>query len=219
MAAIPLFVPGGHRRRHYPTRKTFERLPDHEIRRHCGLPAWGARELIELYEPLQGRTTSSIPLDTKILAFLSQLRSGSFQWMVGGDCGIAQSSCSRIIQACCNQTLQFAPDVIDIPRSVAAQNKIKQEFYGIARIPNILGVVDGTHVPILSPTENEPSFVNRKQFHSINCQIVATRDYQILDVVAKWPGSVHDSYIWQNSSVRDRLYSGEFGSSIFIGKY
>lgn len=216
--AFPLFVPFERRQRHYKTRRTLEKLSDSEVRQHCGLPIWGARDLIELYEPVSGITASSIPLDTKVLTFLAQLRSGSFQWIVGGDCGISQPSASRIIQSCCDHTLTFAPSIINFPSTVAELNQIKQRFYDIARIPNIIGAVDGTHIPILSPSEQEPVYVNRKQYHSINVQVVASRDYQIFDAVAKWPGSTHDSYIWRESSIRDRLYNGEFGHSFFLGE-
>lgn len=45
-------------------------------------------------------------------------------------------------------------------------------------MPNILGVVDGTHIAIERPIENDPqrpanAYFNRKQFYSINTQIVS----------------------------------------------
>jgi hypothetical protein len=214
--AVPLLFPPDIRRRTIKTRKIFERLTDSEIRQHCGLPAWGALDLIELYEPLAGQISTAIPVETKVLVFLSQLRSGSFQWMVGGDCGISQQSASRIIEACCNHTLSFARDVINFPRAIAELNRVKQDFYAIGRIPGVIGVLDGTHIPIVAPSENEPVFVNRKNFHSINCQVVTSRDYKIFDINARWPGSTHDAFIWQNCSVRTRLYDGEFGDSYLM---
>lgn len=216
--AFPLFVPGILTKKIYKTRRTLEKLSDAEIRQCCGLPAWGVRELISLYEPLEGQIATSIPLDTKVLVFLSQLRSGSFQWMVGSSYGVSQASSSRIISACADQTLTFAKEVIDFPTTTPEINEVKQDFFGIGRIPNTIGILDGTHVPIIGPHLNEPAFVNRKQYHSINCQVIAGRNYKIFDIVAKWPGSVHDSFIWKDSSARRRLYSGEFGDCHLIGK-
>lgn len=215
--AFPLIFPD-HRRRCTRTRRTLEKLSTAEIREQCGLPPWAVKEIIELYEPISGQISTSIPLETKVLVFLSQLRSGSFQWVLGRGCGISQSSASRIIEACCNHTLSFASSVIDFPPDTHTRNQIKQGFFDIGRIPNILGVVDGTHVPILAPHDNEPAYINRKQYHSVNCQVVAAHDYRILDIVAKWPGSTHDSFIWANSSVKRRFYDGEFGNSLLLGK-
>lgn len=218
--AVPLFIPGAIKRKVYKTRQTLERLSDSEIREHCGVPAWGARELIDLFDPIEGQLSTAVPVDTKVLVFLSQLRSGSFQRIVGGVCGVSRSTVSRIIEECANYTLNsFARTAINFPITASGLNKLKQDYYEVSRIPNTIGVVDGTHVPIIAPSVHEPVYVNRKQYHSINCQVVTSRDYQILDVVAKWPGSTHDSFIWRNSSVKDRLYSGEFGTSHFLGNF
>ena len=34
----------------------------------------------------------------------------------------------------------------------------------------MIGCVDGTHVKIQGPTENENDYVNRKGFHSLTCK-------------------------------------------------
>lgn len=65
----------------------------------------------------------------------------------------------------------------------------------IAGFPGVVGVIDGAHIRIIAPTEDEDIFVNRKQYHSINAQIVSSAEYHILDIVAKWPGSTHDERI------------------------
>jgi len=49
----------------------------------------------------------------------------------------------------------------------------KREFFRVAGIPNCLGAVDGTLIPILAPPGNEEAvFVCRKGYHAINCQAV-----------------------------------------------
>ena len=40
-----------------------------------------------------------------------------------------------------------------------------------------------------------------KKLHSINTQIVFDACYNILDIVAKWPGSTHDSWILMESGL------------------
>ena len=34
-----------------------------------------------------------------------------------------------------------------------------------------MGAIDGTHIAIISPKENEPAFYNRKNYHSINTMV------------------------------------------------
>lgn len=37
-----------------------------------------------------------------------------------------------------------------------------------------------------------------------------------MDIVARWPGSVHDQTIFNNSTVKQRLENGEFGNSVLV---
>ena len=41
----------------------------------------------------------------------------------------------------------------------------------VSGFPNVVGAVDGTFIQIIAPKENEPDFLNRKGFHSINVQV------------------------------------------------
>ena len=52
------------------------------------------------------------------------------------------------------------------------------------------------------------AFVNRKQFYSINVQAVCDSDAFITNIVARWPGSTHDSRIFENINIADKLRDG-----------
>ncbi|GAA6081721.1 putative nuclease HARBI1 [Tachysurus ichikawai] len=56
----------------------------------------------------------------------------------------------------------------------------------------------------------------RKSFDSINVQMVCNADCVFSNVVAKWPGSVHDSRIFRASEIYQRLSQGEF-SGMLLG--
>lgn len=53
-------------------------------------------------------------------------------------------------------------------------------------------------------------FVNRKHFHSVNVQIICDAKMVLINVVAKWPVSTHDSFILSQSSVGRKLQAGGF---------
>lgn len=38
-----------------------------------------------------------------------------------------------------------------------------------------------------------------------------------VDVVARWPGATHDSFVLRNSNIFDRFDRGEFGDSVLLG--
>lgn len=80
----------------------------------------------------------------------------------------------------------------------------KRKFYDYSNgFPCIMGAIDGTHVPLNAPhaPSNEAAYLNRKFYHSINCQILCNPDLKIFDIDCRWPGSSHDSFILKNSNV------------------
>lgn len=85
------------------------------------------------------------------------------------------------------------------PAGNALQQTI-QKFYNIARMPGVVGAIDCTHIQILRPSvENSEVFRCRKGYFSLNVQAVCGPDLCFHNVVARWPGSAHDSRIFQNS--------------------
>lgn len=115
--------------------------------------------------------------------------------------GISKSSgcliVHRVIKAICATF-----DNIKFPTRTDDIRKIKAEFYKIAGFPNVVGAIDGTHIPIQGmSSEDEPLFICRKGFHSINVQAVVNPDLRFTNVVCKFPGSTHDAFILQSSSL------------------
>ncbi|XP_063846915.1 putative nuclease HARBI1 isoform X1 [Scylla paramamosain] len=66
----------------------------------------------------------------------------------------------------------------------------------------VVGVIDGTHIRIVAPHVDEHVYVNRKRYHNINVQVVFDAHYKILDIVARWPGSVNDARILDESALK-----------------
>jgi hypothetical protein len=56
-------------------------------------------------------------------------------------------------------------------------------------------------VRIIAPSQHEDQFVNIKGYHSINVQVVVNADSQFINIVAKWPGSSHDSRVLKESEI------------------
>lgn len=61
-------------------------------------------------------------------------------------------------------------------------------------------------------------FRNRKGYFSVNVQTVCDADKKITDLVARWPGSVHDATIFNNSNIKARFETGEFNNTFLLGK-
>ena len=57
---------------------------------------------------------------------------------------------------------------------------------------------------------HEEAYVNRHLYHSINVQVVVDASCRIRNVVARWPGSTHDSRIFTESTLPIKLADGVY---------
>jgi hypothetical protein len=137
-----------------------------------------------------------------------------------------------VTQAIADLRLQY----IKFPVTEQEQSAVKQMFYSIARFPRVVGALDCTHVKIKSPGKvifykylqlvffflscsggaQAEIFRNRKTFFSFNVQTVSDANLKILDIVARWPGSVHDTTIFRNSRLCTRFENNEINNAVLV---
>ena len=123
---------------------------------------------------------------------------GTFQLVDGELCSISQPSASRSIRRVSVALSHKADEIINFPSEDEALARCKADWYDVAGMPDIVGAIDGTHVEIQSPGPFiEYAYVNRKNKHSINVQAICTANRKFINIVAKWPGSTHDSRIFK----------------------
>lgn len=97
------------------------------------------------------------------------------------------------------------------------RDAIKRRFYERFNIPSVIGCIDGTHVAIIRPSENEERFFNRKHFHSRNVMIISDADLMILSVDASYGGASHDSFVWNQHPVKQHLIDlNNNGENVFL---
>ncbi|XP_054729293.1 putative nuclease HARBI1 [Anastrepha obliqua] len=148
---------------------------------------------------------TSIPILLKLAASLRFFAEGSYQRSVGKDTDIAmgRSTVSKILSEMINALENvLCPKWIKLKMSEEDSRKSKLHFVEKFGIPGVIGCIDGTHVALIKPFENEHLFFNRKGFFSINAMIICDFDMIIRAVDATRPGASHDAFVFSMSSAK-----------------
>ncbi|XP_064638287.1 putative nuclease HARBI1 [Lineus longissimus] len=147
---------------------------------------------------------------TQVLVALRYYATGSFQIVHGDLQGVSQPSASRLVKRVSGLLTRKRAEVIRFPIGQEAVEN-KRKFYEQYGFPDVLGCVDGVHVPIEAPSLDEREIYRcRKGFMSLNVQGIADTDLKFINIVNRWPGSTHDSRIFDNSRICFQLEQRQF---------
>jgi hypothetical protein len=112
---------------------------------------------------------------------------------------------------CCNQETFEAKQTDSSLRAIAV------EFEKLHGIPYIIGVVDGSHIPIIVPSIDPTSYYCRKGFYSALLQGVVDKDCKFWDFDFGWVGRCHNWTLFQNIEIGKKVISGAFLPYKLIG--
>ena len=119
---------------------------------------------------------------------------------IGNLFGVSRSFvCLCFREVCCAITKRLSR-VIRFPHGQELQQVIN-DYERKWEFPMCAGAIDGTHIPIIAPTESRTVYVKGKGFYSVIMQAVVDSTYLFRDVVVGWPRSVHDARVFSNSAI------------------
>ncbi|XP_041924201.1 putative nuclease HARBI1 [Alosa sapidissima] len=192
---------------------------DAAIIRKYRLPRDTIRQLIDSLGPQLQRPTGctfALTPTVQVLAALRFYATGSFMEVVGDGLGLSKASVSRAVTAVTPLLLQHVQS-ITFPTTAEDIMQANQAFHAIGQLPRVIGAIDVTLIPVASPSEDEPMYICRKGYPAINVQVTCNARGLFTNVVAKWPGSTHDSFFWTNSGLHELAEDGWFGDSWLLG--
>lgn len=201
-------------------RSTVDDYDDVDFRKYFRLSKnafWHVHGIVR--DVLEGdlRRSRELTAENKLLAALRMVACGNFQQTAGDYTGVSQQTVSRILPLVCGAILRHLPTYIRMPQTENERLAKASTFAEIAGFPRCIGAIDCTHVKIASPGgEISENFRNRHGYSSMNVQTVSDADLRIMNVIARWPGSAHDSTIFNNCELRQQLERGEYGDYVLV---
>ena len=193
---------------------------DLEIRQRYRLTREIILELHDLIHiELEPRTNrnKAVPAILKLFVTLRYYACGSFQRVVGDGLGLERSTVSRIITKVTAAICRLRNRFITFPRMRNSVQQTKEAFHGLSHFPNVIGAIDGTLIPIAAPSQEEHLYVSRKGGHSLNVVAICNADLKFTYVVAKYPGSSNDSFVWVNCALHRLFEDGTINGGCLLG--
>lgn len=135
-----------------------------------------------------------------------------YQIGVGEDIGIHSTTVCKNIWQVAQKIYERANEWIHFPASDVELAAAMQSWSQIKQFPSAIGAIDCTHVDILKPSVFGDEYINRKGRASFNVQAICDANAKFLNVDCSWPGSVHDSRIWNNCEAKDIMETNECGA-------
>ena len=192
----------------------FETYSDDKFRKKFRVRKDTARYIVDLVRDVIEPDTlrnNSLNAEIQVLMTLRFYARGLFQDVTGELSGVSQPTVSRVVNRVSHALARLRRRFIYMPRRAELAG-VKRGFRQIAGFPGVIGCIDCTHIPIRRPSvPNYGVFCNRKGNYTLNIQLVCDHQLRIRNVVARWPGSTHDSRIFNSSSLVRRCRNGRLG--------
>ncbi|KAK5648231.1 hypothetical protein RI129_003123 [Pyrocoelia pectoralis] len=158
-----------------------------------------------------------VPQEKCLLITLWYLGKAETFVSIGDKFNVSESTVLHVTESYVATVASLATDYIKWPNA-AECTVIEQQFKGIAEYPGVIGAIDGCHIPCKVPEKHQLSYLNRKHSHSILLQGICDANCIFTNIFVGFPGSAHDSRVFQNSSLYKNIE--EFGpDTYFYSKY
>ncbi|XP_072760759.1 uncharacterized protein [Anoplolepis gracilipes] len=190
---------------------TIPTYTDDQFKEHFRMTRLTFSELLNVVgNHMQGdKSNANISMDKKILFTIWLLSKPESFLAVGDRFDIPTSTGHGIFKSIICALAELMPQYVQWP-DAARQAISSQVFTERSRgIQNVVGAIDGCHIPIKQPIQNANDYFNRKQFHSIILQGVCDHSARFIDVFIGMPGRMHDARVFRNSRLFQMLSDQE----------
>ncbi|XP_022750070.1 protein ALP1-like [Durio zibethinus] len=158
---------------------------------------------------------NAIPVKQRVAVCIWRLATGEPLRLVSKRFGLGISTCHKLVLEVCSAIRNvLMPKYLQWPDEVSVR-KIKEEYEGVSGIPNVVGSMYTTHIPIIAPKKCAAAYINKrhternqKTSYSVTVQGVIDPRGVFTDVCIGWPGSMNDDQVLEKSALYQRAKEG-----------
>ncbi|KAI4377522.1 hypothetical protein MLD38_015131 [Melastoma candidum] len=158
---------------------------------------------------------SAIPVRQRVAVCIWRLATGEPLRLVSKRFGLGISTCHKLVLEVCSAIRTvLMPKYLQWPDDDSIR-AVKDEFRSISGIPNVVGSIYTTHIPIIAPKISVAAYFNKRHTernqrtsYSITLQGVVDPKGVFTDVCIGWPGSMSDDAVLEKSALYQRASGG-----------
>ncbi|KAJ0865301.1 putative harbinger transposase-derived nuclease domain-containing protein [Helianthus annuus] len=157
----------------------------------------------------------AVPVKQRVAVCIYRLATGESLRLVSKKFGLGISTCHKLVLEVCSAIKDvLMPKYLQWPNH-ESMSVISDEFETLSGIPNVVGSMHTTHIPIIAPKVNVAAYFNKcltdkkqKTCYSVTIQGVVNANGVFTDVCIGWPGSMPDDQVLEKSALSQRADSG-----------
>lgn len=157
----------------------------------------------------------AVPVRQRVAVCIWRLATGESLRLVSKRFGLGISTCHKLVLEVCSAIKDvLMPKYLQWPND-DSMRAISNEFESLSGIPNVIGSMYTTHIPIIAPKVNVAAYFNKrhtdrkqKTCYSVTVQGVVDPRGVFTDVCIGWPGSMPDDQVLEKSALYQRANGG-----------
>ncbi|KAE9450930.1 hypothetical protein C3L33_17164, partial [Rhododendron williamsianum] len=157
----------------------------------------------------------AVPVRQRVAVCIWRLATGEPLRLVSKRFGLGISTCHKLVLEVCSAIRQvLMPKYLNWPDEESVR-RIKEDFEAVSGIPNVVGSMYTTHIPIIAPKISVAAYFNKrhternqKTSYSITVQGVVNARGVFTDVCIGYPGSMPDDQVLEKSALYQRASGG-----------
>jgi hypothetical protein len=150
------------------------------------------------------RLRRPVPADKRLAIALTYFATGAPLAVIANNYSCGLSTVRNIVLEVSNIIFNMF-DIKGLPDTPDGLKKLSLEFEQMGGFPNVVGCIDGSHIPIMKPNAYGAEYFCYKKFFSIVLLAICDHKKRFLSFSVGYPGKFSDGGVYKESGMRETV--------------